>query len=248
MLNKKQKKLATFQAVKEVAQSLGLPAPKGKESTDKYIEEIQNYKQQNKLPAVLKTFGKGFNFTSLHPKVLGNMVHNKIIANRLKRVHPALLGGALAHDLIHRQCNYHMNKNPKLYTKIKKEADKHLIKLNKLHGGGWFSNIISSVLGAGKSLSSMAQSAKAQVQPMLAKAKPYIDKGIALAKQQAPKLAKAGLKQAVSMGLNFVPMGATIQSAIAPHIDKLIDAGVDKLTTKLFNSPPKTPPKTQPIS
>jgi hypothetical protein len=201
----------------------------------------KNYPQYAPAPAPAAT-GKGFKFTNIHPKVLGGMIHNKILANRLKRVHPKLLGGALAHDLIHRQCNYHMKKNPKLYTKIKKEADKHLIRLNKLHGGGWFSNIVSKAVSAGKSLSTMAQSAKAKIQPMIAKVKPYIDQGIALAKEQAPKLAKAGLKQAVSMGLNFVPMGATIQSAIAPHIDKLIDKGVDKLTAKLLNSPPPKPP------
>ena len=246
-LSKEQKKVSGFKAVKEVSEFLGIPKPKGKESTERYIQAIQKYKQKESAPApapepapASAPTGKGFKFTNIHPKVLGGMIHNKILANRLKRVHPALLGGALAHDLIHRQCNYHMKKNPKLYTKIKKEADKHLIRLNKLHGGGWFSNIVSKAVSAGKSISTMAQSAKAKIQPMIAKIKPYIDQGIAIAKEQAPKLAKAGLKQAVSMGLNFVPMGATIQSAISPHIDKLIDKGVDMLTAKLLNSPPKT--------
>jgi len=236
-----QQKLLTSSYLKEAVDTLGLRGnidknDKTKTNRDKFAEAIAKYKRDKPVA------GKGFKFSNMNSKVLGKMIHNKILANRLKTVHPALLGGALAHDLIHRHCNYHMKENPKVYSKIKKEADKHLMRLNKLHGAGWFSNLLSKAVGAGKSISSMAQSAKAQIQPMLAKVKPYIDQGIALAKEQAPKLAKAGLKQAVSMGLNFVPMGATIQSAIAPHIDKLIDKGVDKLTAKLINSPPPKPP------
>lgn len=153
-------------------------------------------------------------------------------------LHP-LVGGALfAHDLIHRQSNDLLNKHSNIMlvdalNKVKKMADQHLLKVAKTHGGGWASSLIKPMVNAGKSLSSVGSSVQNMIAPTMKNTMNLVSRGMELAKpllkEHSPDLVKKG----ISLGLNFVPMGDTITKALSPHIDKLVDAGVSKLLSKI---------------
>jgi hypothetical protein len=166
--------------------------------------------------------------------------HQELVEGHLglsgEGLHP-LVGGALfAHDLIHRQCNdlLHKHSDKKMIVdvlnKVKKHADNQLLKVGKTHGGGWFSSLIKPMVNAGKSLSSIGSSVKNMIAPAMNNMMGHVARGVEMAKplvkQYAPVLAKKGLEKA----LNLVPIDDAIKKAISPHLDKLVDAGVKKMT------------------
>ena len=153
-------------------------------------------------------------------------------------LHP-LVGGALfAHDLIHRQSNDLLNKHSNIMlvdalNKVKKMADQHLLKVAKTHGGGWASSLIKPMVNAGKSLSSVGSSVQNMIAPTMKNTMNLVSRGMELAKPLLKEHSPDLVKKAISLGLNFVPMGDTITKALSPHIDKLVDAGVSKLLSKI---------------
>lgn len=168
--------------------------------------------------------------------------HEELVKKHLgvegQGLHP-LVGGALfAHDLIHRQSNDLLNKHSNIMlvdalNKVKKMADQHLLKVAKTHGGGWASSLIKPMVNAGKSLSSVGSSVQNMIAPTMKNMMNQVSRGMELAKPLLKEHSPDLVKKAISLGLNFVPMGDTITKALSPHIDKLVDAGVSKLLSKI---------------
>ena len=131
----------------------------------------------------------------------------------------------------------------------RREAARHIIDVNTLHGGGIFdmlkgfgSSIASGLGSLGSSLGSIGSSVMKNVGGLGSTLSSMFSKGLSGlssnlgslgssllegAKTHGPGLLKSGLKQGLNLGLNFVPGGATINSLISPHVNKWIDKGVD---------------------
>jgi hypothetical protein len=168
--------------------------------------------------------------------------HSKLVEQHLgvsgEGLHPIVGGALFAHDLIHRQSNDLLNKHSNIMlvdalNKVKKMADKHLLKVAKTHGGGWSSSLIKPMVNAGKSLSSIGSSVQNMIAPSMKNMTKLLSTGMELAKPLLKEHAPDLVKKAVSLGLNVVPMNDTIKNALSPHIDKFVDSGVNKLLSKI---------------